>query len=202
MAYYIIPPTRKPVSIAPSLLNRDESQPSSNPTVIPTNILEKFHFAFLIRHPKHSIPSYIRCTVPPLDDVTGWYDFLPEEAGYDELRRFFDFLRATGQVGPQIDGQPDHQMNGTASLATNGTSDAVKDKANICIIDADDLLDHPAEIVEAFCNSVGIPYSDSLLTWDTEKDQQIAESAFEKWKGWHEDAINSSSLKARTHVSF
>lgn len=58
-----------------------------NPTVMPTEIWSQFHFAFLIRDPHFSVPSYYRCTIPPLDDVTGFYNYDPSEAGYDEVRR-------------------------------------------------------------------------------------------------------------------
>ena len=34
------------------------------------------------------------------------------------------------------------------------------------IIDADDLLNDPATILSGFCGKLGIPYKDSLLTWD------------------------------------
>lgn len=159
-----------------------------NPTVIPAEILKQFHFTFLIRHPRHSIPSYWRCTVPPLDKVTGFYDFMPSEAGYDELRRVFDFLRQQNQVGP----------------AVAGKHGALKDgEVSITVIDADDLLDNPQGIIEAYCKEVGIDYTPEMLNWDTEEDHQRAKNAFEKWRGFHEDAINSTSLKPRSaaHVS-
>lgn len=161
-----------------------EAEPG-NPTVVPTEILNKFHFAFLIRHPKHSIPSYWRCTIPPLDAITGFYNFMPSEAGYDEQRRLFDYLRSCGQIGPKLAGQHGEQKSGVA---------------DICVIDADDLLDNPSAILEQFCKSVGIEYSPSMLNWDNEEDHIQAKEAFEKWKGFHEDAINSTELKPRTHV--
>jgi hypothetical protein len=218
MAYYWIPPNQQQSQIAPSLTNykrgvgtdttafdappvaTNQTGPpfpygtkaeDKNPTVIPADLLASFQFAFLIRHPRNSIPSYYRCTQPPLDKITGWYDFKPVEAGYDELRRLFDYLRETGQVGPSIAGQ---STNGAE--ATNGASKGVE----ICVIDADDLLDNPSGIIEAFCKSVGIEYSAAMLKWDNEADHAVAKEAFEKWKGWHEDAINSSELKPRTHV--
>jgi len=42
-----------------------------------------------------------------------------------------------------------------------------------------------------------------MLIWDTEEAHQQARDAFEKWKGFHDDAINSTSLKPRSadHVS-
>jgi hypothetical protein len=159
-----------------------------NPTVVPAEILKQFHFTFLIRHPRHSIPSYWRCTIPPLDNVTGFYDFMPSEAGYDELRRVFDFLRKENQVGPASAGKHGELTNGEVSIT---------------VIDADDLLDNPADIIEAYCKEVGIDYTPDMLNWDSEDAHQYAKAAFEKWPGFHDDAIKSTSLKPRStaHVS-
>ncbi|KAL6706065.1 hypothetical protein ACN47E_006167 [Coniothyrium glycines] len=221
MAQYWIPPNGKPATVAPSLSNYrrgvgtdttslspvptresfdkppypyDTKAEPGNPTVIPADLLATYHFAFLIRHPRNSIPSYYRCTIPPLDKMTGFYNFRPDEAGYLELRVFFDYLRNAGQIGPKMAGQSD--ANGTNGVnGVNGTSSGVE----ICVIDADDLLDNPSGIIEAFCKSTGIPFEPEMLIWDTEEDQQIAKEAFEKWKGFHEDALGSDRLKAREH---
>ena len=117
---------------------------------------------------------------------------MPSEAGYDELRRVFDFLRSVGQVGPEIASQNIH-VNGS----TNGNANRV----DICVVDADDLLDNPAGIIAAYCKSVGIGYHEQMLSWDSEEDQKQAKDAFEKWKGFHEDAMNSCDLKPRKYVS-
>lgn len=116
---------------------------------------------------------------------------MPSEAGYDELRRVFDYLRAVGQVGPRVASQNIHENRGT-----NSNTDGV----DICIVDADDLLDDPAGIITAYCNSVGIEYHKQMLSWDSQEDQKQARDAFEKWKGFHEDALNSRDLKPRTQV--
>ncbi|EHK98052.1 hypothetical protein M7I_6100 [Glarea lozoyensis 74030] len=160
----------------------DTAPEPGNPTVVPAEILRQFHFTFLIRHPRHSIPSYWRCTIPPLDKVTGFYNFMPAEAGYDELRRVFDFLRKDKHVGPV--------------LAGKGVCE--KNDVSITVIDADDLLDNPEGIISAYCKEVGIDYSPKMLIWDTEEDHQRARDAFEKWRGFHDDAINSTSLKPRS----
>ena len=171
--------------------HRTESE-IPNPTVIPRDILGQFHFTFLIRNPRHSIPSYYRCTVPPLDEVTGFYNFMPSEAGYDELRRVFDYLRSIGQVGPKIASQNIHTDDGTKSSAN---------EIEICVVDADDLLDDPASIIAAYCGSVGIEYDEQMLSWNSEDDQKYAKDAFKKWAGFHEDALHSTDLKPRKHVS-
>jgi len=122
---------------------------------------------------------------------------MPSEAGYDEVRRVFDYLREIGQVGPKV------AASATTGDAVNGSaaSGAENGGVEICVIDADDLLDNPTGIIQAYCKSVGIDYSPQMLKWDNEEDHRIAKEAFEKWKGFHEDAIVSSELKPRAHVS-
>lgn len=239
MAYYLVPPQGKPAAIAPSLARIERGVGTSapytngtggahkapypyhamteanNPTVMPEETLRRFHFTFLIRHPRSSIPSYYRCTVPPLDKVTGWYDFMPSEAGYDELRRLFDYLRSVRQIGPGIAAQEEngnghvtnnhvvngHRVNGFHHANGNGTTIKGSNKVDICVVDADDLLDNPSGIIEAYCKSTGLKYDPKMLDWDSEEDHKRAEEAFEKWCGWHDDAKHSSALKPRLHVS-
>jgi len=218
MAQYWIPPQGKPrpTAICPSMSNyrrgvgtntnelspvqtrEDQSREpypydtrveEGNPTVLPRDLLATYHFIFLIRHPKYSIPSYHRCTLPPLDQLTGWDYLRKDEAGYSELRELFDYLRKERIVGPKSAGQTG-ETNGT-----NGNSQGVE----ICVIDADEMLDNPSGMIEAVCKTTGIDYKPEMLGWDTEEDQALAKREFEKWKGFHEDAIDSTELRARTH---
>ena len=218
----MVPPHGKPATVAPSLAriergvgtshktingvtNGTESAPypyhtevePNNPTVVPEAIMRQFHWTFLIRHPRSSIPSYYRCTIPPLDKTTGFYNFDPSEAGYDELRRVFDYLRSSGQVGPKVAGHHSNGVNLNGYEHTNGHTD----KVEICIIDADDLLDNPNGIIEIYCKSVGLKYDPQMLVWDSKEEDEYARDCFAKWRGFHEDAIGSSSLKPRLHVS-
>ncbi|KAL4880227.1 hypothetical protein BJY04DRAFT_82975 [Aspergillus karnatakaensis] len=178
-----------------------------NPTVMPKEILETFHFAFLIRDPHYSVPSYYRCTIPPLAATTGFTYYDPAEAGYDEMRRFFEYLRAESLIGPHIatreEVTADDILNGgsenTAPAKPVSSPDA-KVGVEICVVDADEMLDSPAAMMEAFCRSVGIPYSPAMLEWDNECDHEQAREAFEKWRGFHNDAIDSRGLTARQHV--
>jgi hypothetical protein len=167
MAYYFFPPNGKPSTVVPSLGSREEP---SNPTIIPLDILRRFQFTFLIRHPRRSIPSYYRCTVPPLATVTN-FDFLPGEAGYVELRRLLDYLVAEGVV----------------------------DKDNLVVLDADDMLDNPEAAIRMYCEKVGIDFSSKMLQW-SEEDTRKAVEMFAKWDGFHVDAISSTSLKPRSHA--
>ena len=172
---------------------------------MPEPLLRKFHFTFLIRHPRRAIPSYYRCTIPPLDKVTGFYHFLPSEAGYDELRRLFDFLKERGAIGPKVSQASratngEDGVNGDASLRNgsgHGAEGSGDGEVEITVIDADDLLDNPDKVIRSYCDAVGIDYSPDMLKWGDEASQRDAVNAFEKWKGFHEDAIGSTSLKPR-----
>ncbi|KAL4917785.1 hypothetical protein BDW62DRAFT_210917 [Aspergillus aurantiobrunneus] len=171
-----------------------------NPTVMPKEILQSFHFAFLIRDPHYSVPSYYRCTIPPLDATTGFTYYDPSEAGYDEMRRFFEYLRREGLVGPHI---ATCETDADELLQDGKYKPVSSPHANvgveICVVDADEMLDSPGAMMEAFCRSVGIPYTSEMLNWDHESDHEQAKEAFEKWKGFHNDAIDSNGLTARKH---
>ncbi|KAK0718352.1 P-loop containing nucleoside triphosphate hydrolase protein [Lasiosphaeria miniovina] len=208
IAHYLLPPNGQPATIAPSLLGPSSSEAvngatattktttadeSKNSTVVPTDVLRQFHFTFLIRHPRRAIPSYYRCTVPPLDKVTGFYHFMPSEAGYDELRRLFDYLRDQGIIGPDVatsDGKPP---------AAPPSSDS--DKVTVTVVDADDLLDQPENVIRAYCAQVGIDFSPAMLRWEDPDSHAEAKASFEKWNGFHDDAIGSTSLKPRAHAA-
>ena len=81
--------------------------------------------------------------------------------------------------------------------ATNSDTDVPE----VCLVDADDLLDDPEGILRAYCRSVGIDFHPEMLNWDDEELQHNAKVVFEKWKGFHDDAIDSTDLKPRKHVS-
>ncbi|KAL2156516.1 hypothetical protein VTH82DRAFT_1261 [Thermothelomyces myriococcoides] len=128
---------------------------------------------------------------------------MPSEAGYDELRRLFDYLLQVGIITTDPssshanDQQQPQQTNGNGTHKANGHNKegAVK----VTVIDADDLLDKPAEVVRAFCEAVGIDYHDGMLKWGDEEGQRLAEEAFRKWDGFHDDAIKSTELRPRLH---
>lgn len=166
MAYYLMPPDGQHGSIAPSLGGGVEA---GNPTLMPMSILRKFHFTFLIRHPRRSVPSYYRTTIPPLREITGFH-FMPSESGYDELVRFFDFLVNSGIV----------------------------DRDQLTVIDADDMLDNPESIIRQYCERINLDFTPAMLEWNDD-DMHYAQEHFAKWNGFHEDAIHSSALRPRSH---
>lgn len=197
-----VKPSTAPIQEHPYPYNT-EPEPG-NPTVMPTEIWAGFHFAFLIRDPHFSVPSYYRCTIPPLDDVTGFYNYDPSEAGYDEVRRTFDYLRNVGLVGPHVATHEDDNVNNDDDApkpVVAGIGPGHESGAEICVVDADDMLEKPAPTIEAFCRSVGLDYDPGMLNWDNEEDHQFARDAFEKWRGFHNDAIESKGLEAKEPVS-
>lgn len=161
-------PDGKETTIPPSMGGKPEPE---NPTVLPLEVLKEFNWAFLIRHPRRAIPSYWRCTIPPLDEVTGFSNFMPNEAGYAELVRLFDYLIEQGLV----------------------------DRSRITVLDADDMLDNPEGTIRVFCERVGIDFQPEMLVWNDD-DQKHAATHFAKWHGFHEDAIDSTRLRARSHA--
>jgi hypothetical protein len=168
MAYYLMPPDDRPSQIAPSFGGGKEA---GNPTVLPVNILKRFHFTFLIRHPKRSIPSYYRCTIPPLSEITGFDHLMPNEAGYVELVRLLDFLLERGIV----------------------------DRDHITAIDADDLLDKPEQVIREYCARIGIDFKPQMLKW-SEEDREHAQEMFAKWNGFHDDVLKTTCFQARSHA--
>ncbi len=191
ITHYLAPPDHKPASIAPSLqdttnghtngtptTNGINGHATPNPTVLPLSILRNFHFTFLIRHPRRAIPSYYRCTIPPLSAKTGFTTFMPSEAGYSELRALFDYLLQEGLI------------------SKNPKDGGLK----VTVVDADDLLAAPEAVVKRFCEDVGLDFDEGMLGWGDAEGQKVAEQAFEKWNGFHEDAIGSTGLRARVGV--
>ena len=61
------------------------------------------------------------------------------------------------------------------------------------VVDADDLLDAPKEVLQAFCARVGLPWREACLSWTP----GVVPPGWEAWPGWHDDAINSDGLRPR-----
>ena len=117
---------------------------------------------------------------------------MPSEAGYDEVRRLLTYLKDVGDIGPGVAGETSDGVS---------TNEGKAGGVDICVVDADDLLDSPKGIIKAFCDSTGLEYDPQMLKWDSEEDAAQAKEAFEKWNGFHDDAMNSTELKPRVHVS-
>ncbi|KAL9593005.1 MAG: hypothetical protein Q9179_006174 [Wetmoreana sp. 5 TL-2023] len=183
MSYHIIPPTHSLNAKPQSLQHLFAPTDASNPTLLPTSILHSFQFVFLIRKPSSSVPSLYRCFIPPLSDQTDERTLDPTELGYRELRILFDYLHP-----------PTSCLSEAGPVVTPEEGD--RDNAPL-LIDAEDYLENPDAIIRSLCSRLVIPYSPSMLTWDTAEDHAYALSLFEKFAGYHEDALNSTGLKPK-----
>ena len=65
---------------------------------------------------------------------------------------------------------------------------------NPVVVDADDLLDYPNEILQSYCEAVGLEYEENMTSWEP---GPVPE--WDTWAGWHEDALKSSGFKPRVN---
>ncbi|KAK8033732.1 hypothetical protein PG991_003130 [Apiospora marii] len=199
MAKSLMPPLGKPVAdlCPPSLRHLVRMMGGSgisNPTVLPEEILRGYHFTFLIRHPRFSIPSLYKISTPPGSDTTGWHGFHSDDAGYRELRILFDYLKSTRQIGPVVASGTSRPID-QGDCAPEDSYEARPDTSvEICVIDADDLLNEPQKVCRAYCASVGLQFNPSMLSWQSADDQKRAQDAFQKSWAIHVDALSSKSL--------
>ncbi|KAM5358709.1 hypothetical protein ACJZ2D_015052 [Fusarium nematophilum] len=62
------------------------------------------------------------------------------------------------------------------------------------------LIRHPRRAIPSYYRcTTGIDFKPEMLEWN-DADKNHARDAFEKWNGFHNDAIKSSALKPRTHA--
>jgi hypothetical protein len=128
-----------------------------------------------------------------MSDITGVTQYSAADTEYKELRQIFDYLRSCGIVGPSLAGQ---RAQSPASV-----HDVAQQEADICIVDAEDLLEYPAQIVQQYCATTGLNYSGQcMLRWETPGESLRARDAFATWTGFHEEAINSTGLKQSSKV--
>lgn len=173
MAFQLAMPNDEAPSLAPSFEKPPGSEPD-NPTALPFEVLKTYRWTFIIRHPRSSIPSLYRLSMPASREATGWHYYLSQEAGYQELRVLFDYL----------------------------LSHKLIDQNHVCLIDADDLIAQPAKITERYCKYIGIDYRPEMLRWDTDEDKAHADEIFASpmWIAFHRDALESTGFNARPHI--
>lgn len=62
----------------------------------------------------------------------------------------------------------------------------------LLVIDSEDLCRTPKPVIEAVCKQAGIEFKDEMLQW--EENCQAEVDMFAKWKGFHDDALNSKGF--------
>ncbi|GAA5842562.1 hypothetical protein JCM11251_004904 [Rhodosporidiobolus azoricus] len=60
------------------------------------------------------------------------------------------------------------------------------------LIEAEGLLENPTETVKMWCKEAGIEFDESMLDWE-----DASHGHFDKWPGFHNDAINSKGVGKR-----
>ena len=67
------------------------------------------------------------------------------------------------------------------------------------VIDSDDLLENPADIVEKWCNAVGLPFIEEALSWEPGARDEVS-----WWDGgsFHANLRNSDGLKPQPRKSY
>ncbi|XP_033117048.1 uncharacterized protein LOC117116988 [Anneissia japonica] len=100
-------------------------------------IAKGFKHTFLIRHPAKSFSSYIK---------------LMESTGTDDVDSCFTSWLPEGLAYKELSDLYDHieKIEGQKPIVVN----------------ADDLVENPKEVLMKYCEAVGLPYSDKLLSWD------------------------------------
>ncbi|XP_071803212.1 uncharacterized protein [Asterias amurensis] len=106
-----------------------------------------YRHMFLIRNPKKVFPSWKKMQIE-ISELNG--------------RKF--------ELGePVLDQFPEVVKHGEAYKEITDLWLHIKENnldTDPIIIDSDDLLQNPKEVLSAVCSRVGIPYSDSLLSWE------------------------------------
>ncbi len=71
---------------------------------------------------------------------------------------------------------------------------AQRDGAVPPVIDSDDLLEAPAQIVEAYCTALNIPFLEDALTWEPGDRSEVS---WYDGGSWHDNLRGSDGLKAQ-----
>jgi len=65
----------------------------------------------------------------------------------------------------------------------------------IVLLDSSDLIAKPEGALRAFCSAVDIPFDEKMLSWENRRVE-----SFDKWKGFHDQAQNSTGFKEISHA--
>ena len=154
----------------------DKVNPKENPTVLPTALLQRFQHTFLIRTPAKSIPSYYKCTQ---EQAAGFSFFDPAEAGYAELKLLYDWIA-----------DPTSTFHTPTDDKRYAAYAVQKQAMPPPLVDASTLLENPGATLEQYCKALGVPFTESMLSWDPG-----AVDIWAKWGSYHAAAEDSSGFR-------
>jgi hypothetical protein len=198
MAFFLFPSPGQQASIAQSF-GQTHAEPQ-NPTMLPRNELALFRFTFLIRHPHLSVPSYYRLSLPPHCSLSKVRSFSASDLGYSELRRLFDYLRSEELVGNSIADPSRKDPPEPLRTSTVGSDNRGGD---ICLVDAEYLLERPEAVIAAYCQITGIAYEPEMLRWEECQDQERAKGIIDRWGVdvyFHKAALESKTIQHYAQV--
>ncbi len=142
--------------------------------------------------------------------LDGKYDFIPE--GYQHVFLIRDPLKSVSSYAARIKTIPKEQVfqigvNQYKSLHNLHHYLKTTHGINAPVLDADDLIAQPKEMLQKFCHILGLPFSDKLLTWnwtDEKPDNwMIRNSLWEDHKiyGWYDDCLHSTGFRKPTKAA-
>lgn len=188
MAQYIFPADRlnelhpKSKVYPGEAVKTSDIDPLQNPTVVPTWLLRKFKHTFLIRTPEKSVPSYWKCVE---EKAAGFEFFDGAEAGYVEQKILYDWI-----ANPKSTFHDESQSEAPAdSPVANAPVQSQPQPPPL--VNASTLLANPKATVSAYCKAVGIPFEESMLSWDSGPVKE-----FEKWGTYHRGVESSNGFVA------
>ena len=69
------------------------------------------------------------------------------------------------------------------------------------VVDSDDLLDDPKHIMEMYCAATGLPFKESMITWEPKSFPEWEFYSPSVCKVWHGNAIKSTGFIKPFHSS-
>ncbi|XP_003730265.2 uncharacterized protein LOC100893046 [Strongylocentrotus purpuratus] len=126
-----------------------------------------FTHAYLIREPAAAITSYRRATYQSFLSAGYLVGEARDENKFDIERD--NFLMDAGLFHQELCElwRYSSQHSKASALPKEGSSERSKQSV---IIESDDLLTKPHEVLPKFCRALGLPYDQSLLRWDASAD--------------------------------
>eukprot|EP01084_Bolivina_argentea_P053230 97726_1 len=73
---------------------------------------------------------------------------------------------------------------------------------NLVIIDADDLLNDPENILSKYCSKVGLKYTRNITSWKPGYDGNKHCKLFTLWHGWHDDILSSNGFMKNNDTKY